>query len=77
VIYSGLNARNVFIFPLVLTQSERQQVVPLGLWNFQSQYGTDVPGLFAAVLLSTVPVLALYLFGRGQLLRGLSAGYGR
>jgi raffinose/stachyose/melibiose transport system permease protein/xylobiose transport system permease protein len=76
-IYSGLNAWNGFIFPLVLTQSEQRQVVPLGLWNFQSQYGTDVPGLFAAVLLSTVPVLALYLFGRRQLLRGLSAGYGR
>ncbi|MDG4834279.1 carbohydrate ABC transporter permease [Solwaraspora sp. WMMD1047] len=76
-IFSGLNAWNGFIFPLVLTQSEDQRVVPLGLWAFQSQYGTDVPGLFAAVLISTVPVLALYLFGRRQLLRGLSAAYSR
>jgi xylobiose transport system permease protein len=76
-IYSGLNAWNGFIFPLVLTQSRERQVVPLGLWNFQSQFGTEVPGLFAAVLISTVPVLALYLFGRRHLLRGLSAGYGR
>ncbi|MFC0534055.1 carbohydrate ABC transporter permease [Phytohabitans kaempferiae] len=76
-IFSGLNAWNGFIFPLVLTQSEARRVIPLGLWNFQSRFGTDVPGLLAAVMLSTVPVLALYLFGRRQLLRSLSAGYGR
>jgi raffinose/stachyose/melibiose transport system permease protein/xylobiose transport system permease protein len=76
-IYSGLNAWNGFIFPLVFTQSRERQVVPLGLWNFQSQFGTDAPGLFAAVLISAVPVLALYLFGRRHLLRGLSAGYGK
>jgi raffinose/stachyose/melibiose transport system permease protein/xylobiose transport system permease protein len=74
-IYSGLNAWNGFIFPLVFTQSRERQVAPLGLYNFQSQFGTDVPGLFAAVLISALPVLALYLFGRRHLLRGLSAGY--
>ncbi|MBN1174372.1 MAG: carbohydrate ABC transporter permease, partial [Micromonosporaceae bacterium] len=74
-IFSGLNAWNGFIFPLVLTQSDERRVVPLGLWDFQTEYGTDAPGLFAAVLISTIPVLALYLFGRGFLLRGLSAGY--
>ncbi|GFJ82902.1 hypothetical protein [Phytohabitans houttuyneae] len=61
----------------MLTQSEARRVIPLGLWNFQSRFGTDVPGLLAAVVLSTVPVLALYLFGRRQLLRSLSAGYSR
>ncbi|MBT8227917.1 MAG: carbohydrate ABC transporter permease [Dactylosporangium sp.] len=75
-VFSGLNAWNGFIFPLVLTQSDDQRVVPLGLWNYQNQFGTDVPGLFAAVLISAVPVLALYLFGRRFLLKGLSAGYG-
>jgi xylobiose transport system permease protein len=74
-IYSGLNAWNGFIFPLVFTQSRERQVVPLGLWGFQSQFGTDAPGLFAAVLLSAVPVFALYLFGRRHLLHGLAAGY--
>jgi xylobiose transport system permease protein len=74
-IYSGLNAWNGFIFPLVFTQSRQRQVVPMGLYSFQTQFGTDVPGLFAAVLISAVPVFALYLFGRRHLLHGLSAGY--
>ncbi|WP_067608888.1 carbohydrate ABC transporter permease [Nocardiopsis listeri] len=76
-IFVGLNAWNNFIFPLVLTQSESTRVLPLGLWAFQTQYGTDVPGLMAAVVLSSLPILALYLFGRRQLLGGLAAGFGK
>ncbi|MBU2666080.1 carbohydrate ABC transporter permease [Actinoplanes bogorensis] len=76
-IFVGLGAWNGFLFPLVLTQSDSQRVLPLGLWNFQSQYGTNVPGLMAAVVLSALPVLALYLFGRRHLLSGLAAGFGK
>ena len=76
-IFSGLNAWNGFLFPLVLTQSTQQRVLPLGLWGFQNQYGTDVPGLMAAVVVSAAPVLVLYLIGRRHLLRGLSAGFGK
>jgi raffinose/stachyose/melibiose transport system permease protein/xylobiose transport system permease protein len=76
-IVAGLNAWNGILFPLVLTQSSRWRVLPLGLWNFQGQHGTDVPGLMAAVVLSALPMLALYLFGRRHLLRGLAAGFGR
>ncbi|GAA1455147.1 carbohydrate ABC transporter permease [Nocardiopsis tropica] len=76
-IFVGLNAWNNFLFPLVLTQSEENRVLPLGLWSFQTQYGTDVPGLMAAVVLSTLPIFALYLFGRRHLLGGLAAGFGK
>jgi raffinose/stachyose/melibiose transport system permease protein/xylobiose transport system permease protein len=76
-IFVGLGAWNGILFPLVLTQSQDQRVLPLGLWNFQNQYGTNVPGLMAAVVLSALPVLALYLFGRRHLLSGLAAGFGK
>lgn len=76
-IFVGLNAWNNFLFPLVLTQSEENRVLPLGLWAFQTQYGTDVPGLMAAVVLSALPIFALYLFGRRHLLSGLAAGFSR
>ncbi|GAA3764902.1 carbohydrate ABC transporter permease [Salinactinospora qingdaonensis] len=76
-IFVGLQAWNNFIFPLVLTQSQETRVLPLGLWEFQTQYGTDVPGLMAAVVLSALPIFALYLFGRRHLLGGLAAGFGK
>ncbi|MBP0460329.1 carbohydrate ABC transporter permease [Streptomyces montanisoli] len=71
VVFSALQAWNGFLFPLVLTQSESSKVLTLGLYNFQTQYGTDIPALLAAVVLSTVPVLLVYLFARRALVQGL------
>ncbi|MFE2596434.1 carbohydrate ABC transporter permease [Streptomyces sp. NPDC059396] len=71
VVFSALQAWNGFLFPLVLTQSEETKVLTLGLYNFQTQYGIDIPGLLAAVVLSTLPVLLVYLFARRALVQGL------
>lgn len=76
-IFAGLQAWNGFLFPLVFTQSMDTRVLSLGLWEFQSQYSTNVPGIMAAVVISALPIFALYLFGRRQLLSGLSAGFGK
>lgn len=76
-VFSGMNAWNGFLFPLVLTQSSDRRVISLGLFTFQSQSGIDVPGLMAAVVLASLPVFVLYVFGRRQLVRGLAAGHGR
>jgi raffinose/stachyose/melibiose transport system permease protein len=37
----------------------------------------NIPAVLAAVVLSTLPVLALYILGRRQLVSGLTAGFGR
>ncbi|MGW5349145.1 carbohydrate ABC transporter permease [Streptomyces sp. NPDC004031] len=77
-IYTSLGAWNGFIFPLVLTQSDARRTVTLGLWNYQGQQGgVNVPATMAAVLLSLLPLLAAYLFGRRHLLSGLTAGFGK
>ncbi|MUL44309.1 carbohydrate ABC transporter permease [Streptomonospora sp. PA3] len=77
VIYNALQAWNNFLFPLVLTQSANVRTIPLALQQFQGQYGVNVPGLMAAVLLSTLPIIVLYIVARRQLLGGLAAGFGR
>lgn len=71
VVFSALQAWNGFLFPLVLTQSESTKVVTLGLFNFQTEHATDTPGLLAAVVLSMLPVLLVYLFARRALVQGL------
>jgi xylobiose transport system permease protein len=77
VIYTALMAWNGFIFPLVLTQSSDTRTLTLGLWEFQGQFGANVPGLLAAVTLSVLPIFVLYLIGRRYLLSGLTAGFGK
>jgi raffinose/stachyose/melibiose transport system permease protein len=76
-IYNGLNVWNAFLFALILTQSPEKRVLPLALWAFQGEYQVNIPAVLAAVVLSTLPILVLYVVGRRQLLRGLTAGFGK
>jgi raffinose/stachyose/melibiose transport system permease protein len=77
VIYQAIQVWNGFLFPLVLTQSPEVRVLPLALWSFQGQYTSDIPAIMAAVFLSAVPIILLYIFGRRQLLSGLTAGFSK
>jgi raffinose/stachyose/melibiose transport system permease protein len=76
-IYDGLFIWNGFLLPLILTQSPNQRTLPLALWTFQGQYGVNVPAVLASVVLTALPILALYVIGRRQLLSGLTAGFSR
>ena len=76
-IYDGLFIWNGFLLPLILTQSPNQRTLPLALWTFQGQYGVNVPAVLASVLLTALPILALYALGRRQLLSGLTAGFSK
>jgi len=76
-IYNGLLIWNGFLLPLILTQSPDQRTLPLALWTFQGQYGINVPAVLASVVLTTLPILILYVVGRRQLLSGLTAGFGK
>jgi raffinose/stachyose/melibiose transport system permease protein len=76
-IYNGLAIWNGFLLPLILTQSPEQRTLPLALWTFQGQYSVNVPAVLASVVLTTLPILALYVIGRRQLVSGLTAGFGK
>ncbi|RCG29874.1 carbohydrate ABC transporter permease [Sphaerisporangium album] len=76
-IYNALTIWNGFLLPLILTQSPEKRTLPLALWSFQGQYSVNVPAVLASVMLTTLPILVLYVLGRRQLLSGLTAGFGK
>nr|WP_183086238.1 carbohydrate ABC transporter permease [Mycetocola tolaasinivorans] len=76
-IYQGLQVWNSFLFPLILTQSADVAVLPLSLWAFQGEFSMNIPAILASVVLTSIPLLVLYLVGRKQLLGGLTAGFGK
>ena len=76
-IYNGLSVWNGFLLPLVLTQSPELRVLPLALWNFQGEFSVNIPAVLACVVLTTLPILVLYVIGRRQLLAGLTAGFSK
>jgi raffinose/stachyose/melibiose transport system permease protein len=76
-IYNGLAIWNGFLLPLILTQSPQKRLLPLALWAFQGQYTVNIPAVLASVVLTTLPILILYVVGRRQLLSGLTAGFSK
>ncbi|MFB9375986.1 carbohydrate ABC transporter permease [Kineococcus gynurae] len=76
-IYQGLQVWNSFLLPLVLTDRPDLRVLPLALWSFQGQYSVNIPAVLASVVLTTLPILVLYIVGRRQLLSGLTAGFSK
>ncbi|MET8141265.1 carbohydrate ABC transporter permease [Sphaerisporangium sp. NPDC005288] len=76
-IYNGLHTWNNFLLPLILTQDPTKRTLPLALWTFQGDHGVNIPGVLASVVLTTLPILVLYVVGRRQLLSGLTAGFSK
>ncbi len=76
-VYTGVTVWNGFLLPLILTQSPEQRTMPLAVWSFQGQFQVNVPAVLASVVLSTIPILALYTIGRRQLVSGLSEGFSK
>jgi raffinose/stachyose/melibiose transport system permease protein len=72
-IYDGLDVWNNFILPLVLTQSNSVAVLPLGLTKLEGQYAINVPAVMAAVLLSVLPLVVLFIVMRKQVMRSLGS----
>ena len=61
-------------FPLILAPSEATKTVTLGAQIFIGQFVTNWNAVLAALSLSILPVLVLYLIFSRQLIRGITAG---
>lgn len=65
---------NDFFLPLLILNSEQLYTLPLGIMQFQGQFGTDWARVLAFVSLSLVPTIGFYLLAERQIIAGLTAG---
>ncbi|WP_432507390.1 carbohydrate ABC transporter permease [Kineococcus arenarius] len=66
---------NEFFRPLILTISEENFTLPLGLVTLQGNLGTgSVSTVLAGVVISMIPALLVFVFGQRPLREGLTAG---
>jgi len=61
-------------FPLILAPGEETKTLTLGAQVFIGQYVTDWNSVLAALSLSILPILALYLLFSKGLIRGITSG---
>jgi len=68
-------AWNAFFWPLILLRDQSYFTVPIALGFFRTQGGfsTNYPPLMAVVVLSTLPVLVLYVFFQRYFVEGIAA----
>ena len=55
---------NDLFWPSIILQSPNHWTLPFGILQFKGQFQTDWPPIMALVVLSTLPILAIYTFGQ-------------
>jgi ABC-type glycerol-3-phosphate transport system permease component len=65
---------NDLLVALVLLPSDDLRTLMVGITIFGTRYNTDVPVAMMGMLMASVPMLLLYLFGQRYFIQGLTAG---
>ncbi len=67
-------AWNEFIMAMLFTSSLASRTIQLGIRFFATQFVTDYTGMFAAIVLSIIPSILVYIFLHNKIISGLTAG---
>ena len=74
VVVNGLWVWNELLIALVFLPDDNLKTLMVGVTVFQSKYNLNVPVTMAGMLLASVPMLLVFLFGQRFFIRGLTAG---
>ncbi|HMM96222.1 carbohydrate ABC transporter permease [Phycicoccus sp.] len=65
---------NDFLFPLVLLRNQDKYTLPVGLTTFFGENATNYAAVFAGLVITTIPLILLFLVATKQIVAGLTAG---
>jgi len=74
IVTNALWVWNELLIALVFLPSDELKTLMVGITVFRSRYNLDVPVTMAGMLLASLPMLALYVFGQRFFIQGLTAG---
>jgi arabinosaccharide transport system permease protein len=69
-----LNAWNDYLWPLIALRSPDMFTLPIGLATLSGLYHVEWGMIMAGAVLTTLPILAVFLWMRNHLISGLTAG---
>jgi raffinose/stachyose/melibiose transport system permease protein len=73
-VLSLVGSWNNFLLPLVMIDNDSRYPWPLGIMQYQGEYGTDWGKILAFVSLTILPALGFYLLAQKQIIAGLTSG---
>lgn len=74
VIFIFLFSWNEFTMALILISKNSMKTLPLGLITFRGQFETDWGGMGAAMVIASIPTIAIYLMFSQQVEKALTVG---
>jgi raffinose/stachyose/melibiose transport system permease protein len=76
-VLQALFAWNEFTFALVFISSDTLQTLPVGLFSLQTDIANDWSVIFAGIVISAIPMVALFIVFQRYFIRGLADGFGK
>jgi raffinose/stachyose/melibiose transport system permease protein len=73
-IFQSLWTWNSFLMPLIFLNDEAHRTLPLGLMFFQSRFTSDYALISAGVLITSFPIIVVYLLLQRRFVQGLASG---
>ena len=74
VIMTFLRVYNDLIFSMLLISDKKMATLSVALMAFKSEYDINYGGTFAAICVSVLPIIAIYIAFQKQIEAGLAAG---
>ena len=74
ITFQFLYCWNEFIYAMLLTSSQTNRTVQVGIRFFSNQFTTDYTSMFAAITISIIPAIAGYVLFQRQIISGLTSG---
>jgi ABC-type glycerol-3-phosphate transport system permease component len=74
VVVNALWVWNELLIALVFMQKDELKTLMVGIAALRSRNYVDIPATMAGLLIATIPIVVLYLFGQKYFIRGLVSG---
>ena len=73
-IYTFIQIYNQFLWPLLVTNTNRMRTVQVGISILQMAEAVDYGAVLAGAVLILIPAIFVFLFGQKYLIKGMTAG---
>lgn len=74
IILTSYYAWNEFLFSIIFIDSDKYRTIPAGLMNFKDALSTDWGVLLAGLVISSMPLIILFIFMQKYFIQGMSEG---
>ncbi len=71
---AAMSVWNEFMFALVFIEDSALRTIPVGIMNLRSTLSTDWTVLLAALTISALPMIILFIIFQKQFIRGITSG---